>query len=79
MPAYSRSPGTPSFTGVPPAVRITAGARYSRSWDVKTSNSPSAAFRIFSTVSVTSSAPNFLACSANFWASSRPLTLSNPM
>src|SRR2546426_8197141 len=27
-PAYSCSPGTPSFTGVPPAVRITAGARY---------------------------------------------------
>ncbi len=27
FPAYSPSPGTPSFTGVPPAVRMTAGAK----------------------------------------------------
>ena len=30
LPANSASPGMPSFTGVPPAVRITAGDRYHR-------------------------------------------------
>ena len=79
MPAYSFSPGTPSFTGVPPAVRITAGARKTRSRAVTTSNRPSGALRMRSTVSVTMSAPNFLACSANCRASSHPLMLSKPM
>src|SRR5207244_6157609 len=79
FPAYSFSPGTPSFTGLPPAVRITAGARYVFPRAVATSNQPSSALRMCSTVSVTISAPNFLACSAIFCASSHPLMLSNPM
>src|SRR5205814_10651632 len=55
---------------------LTAGARYIFPRAVATSNQPSSALRICSTVSVTISAPNFLACSAIFCASSHPLMLS---
>jgi len=80
LPAYSISPGTSSFTGVPPAVTMTVGATKTSPDSVTQSNWPSARRVTDSTgVDVRISAPNFSACAWNLVASSWPRTCSNPM
>ena len=56
-----------------------AGAKVVFIVEVDDAKPPVAVRRTCSTVSVTISAPNFLACSVIFCASSHPLMLSNPM
>ncbi len=80
LPAYSISPGTSSFTGVPPAVTITAGERYTSPFSTVVSKDPSASLCTFPTrTDVRISAPNFVACELNFSASSQPRMCSKPM
>ena len=68
----------PSLVGVPPAVRMTAGASYSVPPVVVTSKMPSPRRLIPSTFSWRMSAPNVTAWPAIFWASSRPRMCSKP-
>src|SRR5260221_11404302 len=71
-PAKASSPGMPSLTGVPPAVRMTAGAEYTSPVSVTASNVPASGPGAPLTLAVTNSAPDSPAGPSHFRASSQP-------